>query len=161
MPSRIQLSSVAESSFKKTGSDVLSEKHSLPTATNTAPIFHTMHSNREVEASLDEIAAIGKSEHWFLDQSGLVILPNIRLGTGGFGEVLEGSFYGATVAVKVPSCRKSRRTSGCTLCAMNGGSCATFGTQIWLPFTERSLMQGKTRSVWCLKWLMVKRLAHS
>mgnify|MGYP001086317979 CR=1 FL=1 len=77
MPSRIQLSSVAESSFKKTGSDVLSEKHSLPTATNTAPIFHTMHSNREVEACLDEIAAIGKSEHWFSINQGLSYFPTL------------------------------------------------------------------------------------
>ncbi|CAE8604503.1 unnamed protein product, partial [Polarella glacialis] len=54
-----------------------------------------------VELDLAEAIKFGLKEHWLIDPAQLQLQPG-SLGQGGFAVVLEASYYGSPVAVKVP-----------------------------------------------------------
>jgi len=56
--------------------------------------------------SFAELVDLGRREHWIVEPQQLCLLQNNVLGSGTFGTVLEGTFYGASVAVKMPNSDK-------------------------------------------------------
>jgi len=56
--------------------------------------------------SFAELVDLGRREHWIVEPQQLCLMQNNVLGSGTFGTVLEGTFYGASVAVKMPNSDK-------------------------------------------------------
>jgi len=58
-------------------------------------------ADADLATSIARIAQVGKQEHWLIKSEELRLIPNGKLGHGGFGTVLKGVFHGSAVAVKV------------------------------------------------------------
>jgi len=64
---------------------------------------------REMEGhakSFRELVDLGIREHWIVDPGQLCLLEDLVLGSGTFGTVLQGTYYGAQVAIKMPKSDK-------------------------------------------------------
>jgi len=85
-----------------------SEPESHVTSTASGLVFEALHADPlhphrvDVGASLARVAELGDTEHWRIDEKEVKILPDSRLGFGGFGVVTKGVFCGMLVAVKCP-----------------------------------------------------------
>lgn len=58
------------------------------------------------DKSFAELVELGRREHWIVEPHQLCLLENKVLGSGTFGTVLGGTFYGASVAIKMPNSDK-------------------------------------------------------
>lgn len=56
--------------------------------------------------SFSELVELGRREHWIVEPHQLCLLGDSVLGSGTFGTVLRGTFYGASVAIKMPKAEK-------------------------------------------------------
>ncbi|CAE7519923.1 unnamed protein product [Symbiodinium natans] len=56
--------------------------------------------------SFRELVDLGRREHWIVDPQQLCLFESHTLGSGTFGTVLQGTFYGAQVAIKMPKSDK-------------------------------------------------------
>jgi len=50
----------------------------------------------------NRLKQIGQQEHWFIDPADVLVLSKWKLGEGGFGTVLVGSFHGTLLQSKHP-----------------------------------------------------------
>jgi len=75
--------------------EICHETQSLATSA-----FTNLESATELEI-IQKFAQLGRSEHWLVDDRDMQLNPSRILGKGSFGTVVEGSFYGSSVAVKV------------------------------------------------------------
>eukprot|EP00928_Gymnodinium_smaydae_P026190 TRINITY_DN20638_c0_g1_i1.p1 TRINITY_DN20638_c0_g1~~TRINITY_DN20638_c0_g1_i1.p1 ORF type:complete len:834 (-),score=80.04 TRINITY_DN20638_c0_g1_i1:306-2807(-) len=76
---------------------------SLPRTTVTGRIFRSVGNARDLRSSLSDLRTLVKREHWFIPPADIRLMPDHLLGEGGYGSVVKGKFYGASVAVKLPS----------------------------------------------------------
>lgn len=72
-----------------------------PSAPGTGSIFEQKITTANAESALERMATIGRQEHWLIDTRDVEIAPTCVLGGGSFGFVVEGSFRGLPVAVKM------------------------------------------------------------
>mmetsp|Transcript_154462 Transcript_154462/g.495223 ORF Transcript_154462/g.495223 Transcript_154462/m.495223 type:complete len:877 (+) Transcript_154462:64-2694(+) len=73
--------------------------------TRTGQVFRLLSSPGDVEdmtTSLNELAELGRKEHWLIGEGELMLNSDQILGSGSFGVVMGGSLYGSQVAVKIP-----------------------------------------------------------
>eukprot|EP00931_Biecheleriopsis_adriatica_P055934 TRINITY_DN33160_c0_g1_i2.p1 TRINITY_DN33160_c0_g1~~TRINITY_DN33160_c0_g1_i2.p1 ORF type:complete len:826 (-),score=90.56 TRINITY_DN33160_c0_g1_i2:43-2520(-) len=81
---------------------------SAPSAQVTSPEVQNHDISRQTcnvfssESILDltRLIELGKKEHWLISCSEVELQPQMLLGKGGFGVVVEAKFYGATLAAK-------------------------------------------------------------
>lgn len=64
-------------------------------------LFDNSVTDSKVEAHMANVQAVGISEHWILDADDIRVAPKRVLGSGGFGLVVEGTYCGALVAIKM------------------------------------------------------------
>eukprot|EP00928_Gymnodinium_smaydae_P013910 TRINITY_DN15043_c2_g1_i1.p1 TRINITY_DN15043_c2_g1~~TRINITY_DN15043_c2_g1_i1.p1 ORF type:complete len:749 (-),score=77.76 TRINITY_DN15043_c2_g1_i1:191-2437(-) len=75
---------------------------SVPRTSASGCVFRAIGKVEEgVDAALNMVQ-LAKQEHWYISPVELTLRHDIILGKGGFGVVVQGLFYGATVAVKLP-----------------------------------------------------------
>mmetsp|Transcript_146612 Transcript_146612/g.470398 ORF Transcript_146612/g.470398 Transcript_146612/m.470398 type:complete len:785 (-) Transcript_146612:260-2614(-) len=82
---------------------------SIPTTKGTDQMFDSLEE-LTVEAAkmrLEELAALGYSEHWLVPASELQPRPDCVLGIGGFGLVMAARYHGAMVVLKAPRTSQS------------------------------------------------------
>mmetsp|Transcript_107584 Transcript_107584/g.336943 ORF Transcript_107584/g.336943 Transcript_107584/m.336943 type:complete len:689 (+) Transcript_107584:89-2155(+) len=79
-----------------------SQADSLATTTQTGRVFDALYGGSDVACPLEEIARLGRAEHWLIDAADVKVLAADELGSGGFGDVVRGVFSGIFVAIKTP-----------------------------------------------------------
>jgi len=75
----------------------------------SSSIFDVPPPEREVDSqgkSFRELVDLGRREHWIVDPQQLCLFESHTLGSGTFGTVFQGTYYGAQVAVKMPKADK-------------------------------------------------------
>lgn len=83
----------------------------VPSTTFTGEAFAKLEQDdAEVMKRLQDIANIGRKEHWLLNTSDVKLNPDAVLGSGSFGAVVIGHFRGSLVAVKVARGTRDRAT---------------------------------------------------
>ena len=60
------------------------------------------------EQCFEELVDLGRREHWIVEPYHLCVMESNPLGSGTFGTVLRGTFYGAPVAIKMPKSDKKQ-----------------------------------------------------
>jgi len=70
---------------------------------DTGEVFcmRTVIGAGQAEDRLERIVQLGRREHWLIGPEEVQVLPKRILGVGGFGLVVQGTLYGADVAIKV------------------------------------------------------------
>jgi len=84
-------------SMRPAESSVQPSVHKSASKADTADLFSNLCDDR----NLTRVAGLGHREHWLLSTKDIMLQPSRRLGQGSFGVVIEGSFCGTPVAVKL------------------------------------------------------------
>eukprot|EP00927_Polykrikos_kofoidii_P045822 TRINITY_DN3994_c1_g1_i4.p1 TRINITY_DN3994_c1_g1~~TRINITY_DN3994_c1_g1_i4.p1 ORF type:complete len:704 (+),score=83.02 TRINITY_DN3994_c1_g1_i4:175-2286(+) len=78
---------------------------SVAETTNTGQLFEAIRvaakHNQCIASLIEQVVDLGVSEHWLLPASVVDLKPDVILGTGGFGHVIEADYLGLRVAVKM------------------------------------------------------------
>lgn len=76
---------------------------SLPSTSGTENVFKDPGTDtKRLLKTLEQMAEIGVKEHWLVNIKDVALLPEVVLGSGGFGLVVMGRLHGTPVAVKLP-----------------------------------------------------------
>jgi len=82
-------------------SSQLAKKRAAPSEISSAAAFANLGLSGELKQEVDNIAALGRKEHWVLD-AGITIDQDKILGQGGFGQVCMAHLHGTPTVVKMP-----------------------------------------------------------
>jgi hypothetical protein len=78
---------------------------SVASSTNTGHLFESIRvaakHNQCISGLIEQVVDLGVSEHWLLPSSAVDLKPDLILGSGGFGHVIEADYLGVGVAVKM------------------------------------------------------------
>jgi len=86
------------------GDGTLESQSSLPNTSEFGEVIRKVDNSDAATKceQLQNIAKIGRLEHWLLDNEALNLETNQVLGSGTFGVVVKGMLYNTPVAIKVP-----------------------------------------------------------
>eukprot|EP00443_Scrippsiella_acuminata_P064674 CAMPEP_0115384128 /NCGR_PEP_ID=MMETSP0271-20121206/6947_1 /TAXON_ID=71861 /ORGANISM="Scrippsiella trochoidea, Strain CCMP3099" /LENGTH=476 /DNA_ID=CAMNT_0002807471 /DNA_START=126 /DNA_END=1553 /DNA_ORIENTATION=+ len=87
--------------------DTQTQVQSLATTTLTGKVFADISrlnasADSGLQRQLERVAFIGQSEHWLVGTEDVQLLPDVVLGSGGFGVVVGAQLRGQAVAAKLP-----------------------------------------------------------
>ncbi|CAE8695851.1 unnamed protein product [Polarella glacialis] len=69
----------------------------------TGMIFGKPSDENMLGLQLSAMQVVAQREHWLLMSEGLKYFPAAKLGSGGYGTVFRGEYFGTSVAVKIPN----------------------------------------------------------